>query len=244
MTIKRLNAVIEYDIHFVNYVANNRKKDWIDGSISNAKEKNAIIYHWIFFPNYNCRLDFLFTFWSSIFHIFEFLHLIVFFHSRFSHIFLWIFHFPLHHLHSLSYASVSISFIYYFFGFLSHLISSYPRFPRNAIDDGDFNAWYKNAAPTFALFYVEHADSPRVAKHTGPSEKRKHRRAAEDNCRRSPPSPGTAEIVDSPRHLPPLQLFSTPEMLCFSPSSMLTVFGGFPGNQENSHPRVVSKNFV
>jgi len=92
--------------------------------------------------------------------------------------------------------------------------------PRNVIDEDD-NMWCDNAAPTFAQIYVEHAGSPRVAKHTGPSEKRKHRRAAEDNCRQPPPSPGTAEIIRSPRHLPPPRLFSTPEMLSFSPSSML-----------------------
>lgn len=90
--------------------------------------------------------------------------------------------------------------------------------------------------PTFALIYVEPAGSPRVAKHTGPSEKRKHRRAAEDNRRRPPPSPGTAEIVRSPRHLPPPRLFSTPEMLSFPPSSMLAVFGGFPGNRGKASP--------
>lgn len=121
--------------------------------------------------------------------------------SRFSHIFLRIFHFPLHHLHfrSLSYASVFYRLLHLLPRFPVSPDLSYPRFPRNAIDDGDFNAWYnKNAAPTFALLYVEHANSPRVAKHTGPSEKRKHRRAAEDNCRRSPPSPGTAEIVYGP----------------------------------------------
>lgn len=71
-----------------------------------------------------------------------------------------------------------------------------------------------------------------------------YRRAAEDNRRRPPPSPGTNEIVLPPRRLPPPRLFSTPEMLSFSPSSRrLAVFGGFPGDRGKASPApVVSEN--
>lgn len=104
---------------------------------------------------------------------------------------------PLHHsrLQPLSFLSHSNVSSTYFPRFSVHLISSVPL---PAIDETTTCGATRNAAPTFALIYVEHADSPRVAKHTGPSEKRKHRRAVEDNRRRPPPSPGTVEIVLAP----------------------------------------------
>lgn len=77
------------------------------------------------------------------------------------------------------------------------------------------------------------------------SEKRKHRRAVEDN-RRPPLSPGTAENSSAPSHLLPMsRLFSIAKMLSFPLSIFLllslplslreaTIFGGFPGNCEKA----------
>lgn len=83
---------------------------------------------------------------------------------------------------------------------------------------------------------MEHAGSPRVAKHTGPSEKRKHRRAAEDN-RRPPPSPGTAEIVLSPSAPSSADGYFRPPRCSLSlPLRRSPVFGGFPGNRGKASP--------
>lgn len=57
-------------------------------------------------------------------------------------------------------------------------VSSFPWISAAKYNDDDDNERcnVKNMTPTFALIYVEHADSLGVAKHTGLSEKRKHRR--------------------------------------------------------------------